>query len=153
MNPAYDFTGRVALVTGAASGIGLSTARAFAGAAAAVVLADPNSSAGEAAADTLGRADRKALAVACGVSDEEQVAAMMRRAVGTFGRLDMAFSNAGIQVPPNGAADEIAAAVLRLCSPGARFGRRLALPADGAFIARRSTTQGDRSWPTQPKNT
>lgn len=106
MNPTYDFTGQVALVTGAGSGMGLSTARAFADAGAAVALADVDGSAAEAAADTLGRAGRKALAVACDVSDEEQVAAMVGRAVATFGRLDMAFNNAGIQVPPSDAADE-----------------------------------------------
>ena len=42
MNPTYDFTGQVALVTGASSGMGLATARAFAEAGAAVVLADIN---------------------------------------------------------------------------------------------------------------
>ena len=42
MNPTYDFTGQVALVTGAGSGMGLATARAFAEAGAAVVLADIN---------------------------------------------------------------------------------------------------------------
>ncbi len=114
MNPAYDFTGQVALVTGAGSGIGLSTARAFAETGAAVVLADVNGSALEAATDTLGRAGRKALAVTCDVSDEEQVAAMVGRIVATFGRLDRAFNNAGIQVPPSDAADEPAEAFDRV---------------------------------------
>jgi NAD(P)-dependent dehydrogenase (short-subunit alcohol dehydrogenase family) len=46
--------------------------------------------------------------VACDVTDEAQAAAMVERAVATFGRLDMAFNNAGIQVPPSDAADETA---------------------------------------------
>lgn len=110
MNPAYDFTGQVALVTGAGSGMGLSTARAFAEAGAAVALADVSGRAVQAAAAELGRAGHKALAVTCDVSDEERVAAMVSQAVATFGRLDMAFNNAGIQVPPSDAADEPAEA-------------------------------------------
>ena len=46
------------------------------------------------------------LGVTCDVSDEAQVAEMVDRAVTTFGRLDMAFNNAGIQAPPTDAADE-----------------------------------------------
>ena len=106
MNPTYDFNGQVALVTGAGSGMGLATAQAFAEAGAAVVLADINEDALRAATDELTAAGHQALGVTCDVSDEDQVAAMVERAVATFGRLDMAFNNAGIQVPPSDAADE-----------------------------------------------
>ena len=106
MNPIYNFEGQVALVTGASSGIGLAAAQAFAQAGASVVLADVNERALKAATDELASAGHAALAVTCDVSDEEQVAAMMRQAVDRFGRLDMAFNNAGIQVPPSDAADE-----------------------------------------------
>src|SRR5207253_18624 len=106
MNPVYDFRGQVALVTGASSGMGLSTARAFAEAGAAVVLADINEKALRAATDELTSAGHQAIGVTCDVSDEAQVAAMVARAGASFGRLDMAFNNAGIQVPPSGAADE-----------------------------------------------
>jgi NAD(P)-dependent dehydrogenase (short-subunit alcohol dehydrogenase family) len=106
MNPSYNFTGQVALVTGASSGMGLATARAFAEAGAAVVLADVNESALGAAADALTAADHQALGVLCDVSQEDQVETMVDRAVATFGRLDMAFNNAGIQAPPTDAADE-----------------------------------------------
>ena len=109
MNPMYDFTGQVALVTGAGSGMGLSTAQAFAAAGAAVVLADVNEDALQSATDELKAADHRVLGIACDVSDEDQVAAIVDRTVSTFGRLDMAFNNAGIQVPPSDAADEPAA--------------------------------------------
>ena len=94
MTVAYDFTGQVALVTGAASGIGLSTARAFAEAGASVALAD------------LDAAGHAAIGVRCDVSNEADVAAAVASTVARFGRLDMAFNNAGIQVPPSDAADE-----------------------------------------------
>jgi NAD(P)-dependent dehydrogenase (short-subunit alcohol dehydrogenase family) len=106
MNPTYDFTGQVALVTGASSGMGLATAQAFAEAGAAVVLADINDETLGAATDGLTASGYRALGVTCDVSNEDQTAAMVERAVATFGRLDMAFNNAGIQVPPTDAADE-----------------------------------------------
>jgi NAD(P)-dependent dehydrogenase (short-subunit alcohol dehydrogenase family) len=106
MNPIYNFEGQVALVTGASSGIGLAAAQGFAQAGARVVLADVNEQALKAAVDELTSAGHVVLAVSCDVSDEEQVAAMVERAVDRFGRLDMAFNNAGIQVPPSDAADE-----------------------------------------------
>lgn len=106
MNPTYDFNGQVALVTGASSGMGLVTARAFASAGAAVVLADINADAVASAAGALRASGREALGVVCDVSDEDQVAAMVKRTVESYGRLDMAFNNAGIQAPPTDAADE-----------------------------------------------
>jgi NAD(P)-dependent dehydrogenase (short-subunit alcohol dehydrogenase family) len=65
---------------------------------AAVTLADINEDAVGAAADELTTAGHRALAVACDVSDEAQVAALVDRTVETFGRLDMAFNNAGIML-------------------------------------------------------
>jgi len=108
VNPRYDFTGQVALVTGASSGMGLATAQAFAQAGAAVALADINHDALRAATDDLTAAGHQALAVTCDVSSEDDVAAMVETTVATFGRLDMAFNNAGIQAPPTDAADETA---------------------------------------------
>jgi len=106
VNPTYDFRGQVALVTGASSGMGLATARAFAAQGASVALADINEDALRAANDELTSAGQQALAVVCDISDEDQVAALVDRTVATYGRLDMAFNNAGIQVPPSDAADE-----------------------------------------------
>jgi NAD(P)-dependent dehydrogenase (short-subunit alcohol dehydrogenase family) len=59
-------------------------------------------------------AGHQAIGVPCDVADETQVAAMVERAVSTFGRLDMAFNNAGVQVPPSDAADEPAEAFDRV---------------------------------------
>ncbi|MFG2409547.1 glucose 1-dehydrogenase [Streptomyces brevispora] len=108
MNPQYNFEGQVALVTGAASGMGLATARAFAQAGAAVVLADLSKDNVEKAAKELTDAGHQALGVVCDVTHEAQAAAAVNRAVQAFGRLDMAFNNAGIQAPPTDAADESA---------------------------------------------
>ena len=105
MNPRYDFTGQVALVTGASSGMGLATARAFAEAGAAVVLADINQAALTLVSDELTAGGHQVLGVMCDVADEDQVAAVIAATVDTFGRLDMAFNNAGIQAPPTDAAD------------------------------------------------
>jgi NAD(P)-dependent dehydrogenase (short-subunit alcohol dehydrogenase family) len=99
MTPNYDFQGQVALVTGASSGIGLATARAFAEAGAAVVLADNNQQAIRQASQALNDAGHRTIAVACDVSDEEQAASTVQRAVAEFGRLDMAYNNAGILGP------------------------------------------------------
>lgn len=96
MSNVLNFTGKVALVTGAASGMGLATAQAFAEAGAAVVLADFRDEAVNAEAQKLVAAGRKAIAVRCDVSDDSQVASMVERTVAEFGRLDAAFNNAGV---------------------------------------------------------
>lgn len=92
-----SFENQVALVTGAASGIGLATAKAFAEAGAAVALADVNGDGARAAADELAKAGHKAFGIRCNVADLGDVEAMVRETVSTFGRLDVAFNNAGIQ--------------------------------------------------------
>jgi len=108
MNPVYDFNGQVALVTGAASGMGLATARAFAQSGAAVVLADRNEAALSKATDALRREGHDVLGVPCDVTDEAQAARMVERTVATFGRLDMAYNNAGILGPMGDVTDETA---------------------------------------------
>src|SRR5580658_7993609 len=89
--------GKVALVTGAASGLGLATAKAFAEAGAAVALADWNANEVRAATKRLADKGHKTLAISCDVSDDAQVEAMVKKTVAKFGRLDAAYNNAGIQ--------------------------------------------------------
>ena len=88
---------KVALVTGAGSGMGLATAQAFAEEGAAVALVDVNESSVRIAAERLIADDHKAIAIRCDVTDEAQVKAMIEQIVATFGRLDAAFNNAGVQ--------------------------------------------------------
>lgn len=103
-NEALNFDGKVALVTGASSGIGLATARAFAHAGASVVLADVREELVNAEARRLVASGHRAMAVPCDVSDDAQVAAMVGRTVAEFGRLDAAFNNAGVmaRIAPTG---------------------------------------------------
>src|SRR3954466_2001168 len=96
MNDPLDFSGKAALVTGAAAGMGLATAQAFAEAGASVVLADFREEVVRMEAEKLVAAGRRAIAVRCDVSDDAQVAAMVERTVAEFGRLDAAFNNAGV---------------------------------------------------------
>jgi NAD(P)-dependent dehydrogenase (short-subunit alcohol dehydrogenase family) len=92
-----SFENKVALVTGAASGLGLATAKAFAESGARVVLTDWNEKEVQAAAKELADKGHKTLAIRCDVSDDAQVEAMVKQAVATFGQLDAAYNNAGVQ--------------------------------------------------------
>src|SRR6516225_3752429 len=100
-----SFENKVARVTGAGSGMGLAAALAFAAEGAAVVLADVNEAASRAAAEQLVAAGHKAIGIRCDVTDDVQVKALVEHAVATFGRLDAAFNNAGIQSPVAEVAD------------------------------------------------
>lgn len=89
--------GKVALVTGAATGIGLACAEAFARAGATVVMADINEPTDQAA--RLVQAGYAAVPYRCDVSDTKAVEEMIGWIVATYGRLDAAHNNAGIQTP------------------------------------------------------
>ncbi len=105
-NPSYDFSGQVAIVTGAVSGVGLATVEAFVEAGAAVTIADVNADAVADLEKRLRDQGHQVLGVVCDVSDEQQVASMVEKTVSTFGRLDMAFNNAGIIGAPAELPDE-----------------------------------------------
>jgi 3-hydroxybutyrate dehydrogenase len=118
---------KVALVTGAASGIGKEIAFAFAREGAKVVIADLNQQGADAVADELNRGERRAMGVAMDVTSEAQVDQGVSRAVDNFGRLDILVSNAGIQtVAP---IDEF---------DFAKWRTLLAIHLDGAFLTTRA---------------
>jgi len=118
---------KVAIVTGAASGIGKEIALTLAREGAQVVIADRNATAAEDAAAELRTSGLRALGIAMDVSDESQVQAGVHSAIAAFGRIDVLVSNAGIQfVSP---LEELAYADWK---------RLLAIHLDGAFLTTRA---------------
>jgi NAD(P)-dependent dehydrogenase (short-subunit alcohol dehydrogenase family) len=104
-SPAGSFAGRVAFVTGAASGIGRATALAFAAEGAAVVVADVSDEGNQETAAMIEELGGNVLAVRCDVTRSEDVRGALDQAVSTFGGLDVAFNNAGVEQPVGPAAD------------------------------------------------
>jgi NAD(P)-dependent dehydrogenase (short-subunit alcohol dehydrogenase family) len=92
-----SFTGRVAFITGAGSGIGRATAIAFASSGADVVVADAVEGANRDTARQVEELGVRSLAVTCDVTRDEEVASAVEQIVTTFGRLDAAFNNAGVE--------------------------------------------------------
>ncbi len=92
------FSGQVALVTGAAAGIGRATALAFAQQGLKVVLADIDEAGIRDGAETIRAAGGEAIAVRCDVTRDEQVKELIEQTLAQFGRLDYAFNNAGIEI-------------------------------------------------------
>jgi NAD(P)-dependent dehydrogenase (short-subunit alcohol dehydrogenase family) len=99
MNPTYNFEGQVALVTGAASGMGRATAMAFAAAGAILVLVDRDEAKLHDTAREIKTTGGRVITLVGNVSDEIFAKATVDRAVAEFGRLDMAYNNAGILGP------------------------------------------------------
>jgi len=101
-----EFTGKVALVTGAASGIGRSTAELYAREGAKVVVSDVDEQGGRETVRLIKAAGGDALFVRADVSDPAQVEALVGKALETYGRLDFACNNAGIGGESNPTADQ-----------------------------------------------
>jgi 3-hydroxybutyrate dehydrogenase len=117
----------VALVTGAASGIGKEIARTFLREGAKVAIADLNQTGADATAAELGGPERRAIGVAMDVTSEQQVEAGMAKTVETFGHVDILVSNAGIQIVAP--LDEF---------EFAKWKQMLAIHLDGAFLTTRA---------------
>lgn len=105
INQDNSFTGKVAFVNGATSGIGQATALAFARAGARVVVADISEHGIQDTDRMIDAAGGQVFAVRCDVTRIEDVKAALDRTVGSFGRLDFAFNNAGIEQSIRPAAD------------------------------------------------
>ena len=99
------FTGQVALVTGAGAGIGQATALAFAGEGLKVVVADRDEAGGEDTVAQIKAAGGSAIFLGCDVTVEAQVKQLMAQTISTYGRLDYAFNNAGIEIEQGRLAD------------------------------------------------
>lgn len=100
-----SFTGKVAFVTGAAGGIGRATALAFARAGASVVVADVSEQNNQETARMIEATGGQALAIRCDVTRAEDVKAALDTTSATFGRLDVAFNNAGVEQATKAMAD------------------------------------------------
>jgi NAD(P)-dependent dehydrogenase (short-subunit alcohol dehydrogenase family) len=101
MNMQGLVTGKVAIITGAGSGVGRAAALQFARHGARVVAADVDPARIEETVAAVRKEGGEALAVTCDVSNETRVNALVKAAVDAFGRLDIIYNNAGITVPPS----------------------------------------------------
>jgi NAD(P)-dependent dehydrogenase (short-subunit alcohol dehydrogenase family) len=100
-----EFEGRVALITGAAGGIGLAAARLFATRGARVALVDVEAEPGEAAAAALREHGHQAIFIAADIADRDGVEAAVEETVSHYGRLDCAYNNAGVSGSPHPVAE------------------------------------------------
>jgi NAD(P)-dependent dehydrogenase (short-subunit alcohol dehydrogenase family) len=141
--------GKVAIVTGASRSIGAASARAFAEAGAAVVLAARTATAIAEIADEINRSGGKALAVPTDVTAPESVQRLVEQTVAAFGRLDVAFNNAGSGHMPRPLAEvsfEDFEAIFKANLYGVFLGMKYEIPAmlatGGGAIVNMSSTAG-----------
>ena len=128
----FDLTGKVALVTGGNSGIGLGMARAMAQAGADVAIWGTNAHKNAAAKAQLGASGRAVLALECDVSDETAVEAAFAETVGRLGRVDGCFANAGVSGRGTASFLEMS---------GEEWRRVLKVNLDGAFYTLRAAAR------------
>ena len=119
--------GKVAIITGAASGIGKDIAHVFAREGAKVAIADLNQQAADATAREIDRTGKRAIGVLMDVTDEQQVDAGTSKVIDAFGSLDVLVSNAGIQIVAPLVEYEFA-----------KWKKMLAIHLDGAFLTTRA---------------
>ena len=100
-----SFAGKVAFVTGAATGIGRAAALAFAREGASVVMGDVSERGNQETGRMIEQLGGRALAVRCDVTRAEDIRAALNNAIEAFGRLDFAFNNAGVEQPITATAD------------------------------------------------
>lgn len=128
----YTFTDKVALVTGATSGIGRATAIAFAQEGAKVVIAGRREEEGAQAVREIERAGGEALFVRTDVSREADVEALVAKTIERFGRLDFAFNNAGVFLdagPITGSTDDVYNRTMDINVRGVFYGMKHQIPA------------------------
>jgi len=101
----FDFQDKVAIITGAGHGIGQATAKAFAAQGAKVVVADIDRQAGEAVVDAIKANNGVATFIPCDVTNDTQVQALVTSTIEIYGKLDIAFNNAGIEIEQSKLAD------------------------------------------------
>jgi NAD(P)-dependent dehydrogenase (short-subunit alcohol dehydrogenase family) len=97
MNPQYDYAGRVAFITGGASGLGKATAKAFVNSGARVAVVDLKKEAAQLVVEQIAADGGEALAIGCDVTNESQVKSAVSQTVEAFGQLDFAYNNAGVE--------------------------------------------------------
>lgn len=118
------FSGKVAFITGGAAGIGLATAIAFGKQGAHVVIADRSESKNEKALSLIKEEGGKAIAVRCDVQYADDIKPALEKTIQTYGRIDYAFNNAGVEQPAQAIAD----------IPEEEFDRQMNINLKGVYL-------------------
>lgn len=154
VNPQGAFAGKVVLITGATSGIGEATARAFAMAGATVHFCGRRENLGRQVAESIAAAGGKASYQKADVRNEAEVKAFVEACVAQYGRLDIAFNNAGIDYPPTPTADTKVEEFDDLMNTNARgvfLGMKYEIPhilkTSGGAIINMASIGGHRAFP------